>query len=240
MGDKSKIEWTDATWNPVTGCSKISAGCKNCYAERMVERFPEVYPDGFGVQLRVERLDQPKRWRKPRRVFVCSMSDLFHDDVPDRFIFDILWTMRTLPRHTFQILTKRPERMRSLVRRKFRTNEPPQNVWFGVSVENQSAADERIPLLLDTRDAVRWLSCEPLLDPVDLGPYLDDLDWVVVGGESGPGARPMDLDWAREIRDQCIGAGVPFFFKQVGGRRKINGHFGGNLIDGRTWQEFPR
>jgi protein gp37 len=168
------------------------------------------------------------------------MSDLFHDDVPDRFIFDILWTMRTLPRHTFQILTKRPERMRSLVRRKFRTNEPPQNVWFGVSVENQSAADERIPLLLDTRDAVRWLSCEPLLDPVDLGPYLDDLDWVVVGGESGPGARPMDLDWAREIRDQCIGAGVPFFFKQVGGRRKINGHFGGNLIDGRTWQEFPR
>lgn len=248
MGDKTAISWTDSTWNPVTGCSKISSGCKNCYAARMVRRFPRVYPFGFDVHLRQERLDQPKRWRKPRRVFVCSMSDLFHAAVPDRFVFEILRTMSDLPRHTFQVLTKRPERMCSLVRRQLKTSGLPPNVWLGVSVENQAAACERIPHLLDTPAAVRWVSCEPLLGPVNLVPWIHGLDWVVAGGESGPGARPCHRDWARSILYQCQDAGVPFFFKQWGAwepdgygvMMRPGKGFARNILNGRTWQEFPR
>jgi protein gp37 len=255
VADKSSIEWTDATWNPVTGCTKVSLGCDHCYAERIVERFK-----GKGafenVTLNEERLEAPLRWRKPRRVFVNSMSDLFHESVPDRYIADVFAVMALAKQHTFQVLTKRHGRMRSLLRRKaFRTGVqraalkraggeapwlvepwwPLRNVWLGVSVEDQKWADIRVPALLDTPAAVRFLSCEPLLGPVDLAqslalwqpgddqpwkgnrlPARDILHWVIVGGESGPGARPMHPDWARSLRDQCAAAGVPFFHKQNG------------------------
>jgi protein gp37 len=241
MSSDSKIEWTEKTWNPVTGCTKVSAGCKHCYAERM---WPRLNGPGrpyagraFGdVQCHPERLGYPPRWRKPARVFVNSMSDLFHDDVPDEFILSVFHTMAITPKHTYQILTKRPERMLSLLsgwrdsgltlREGCRSVLP--NVWLGVSVENQATADERIPLLLQTPAAVRFVSCEPLLGPVRLDKITDDelgakwdalsagLHWVIVGGESGPRARPMHPDWARSLRDQCASAGVPFFFKQWG------------------------
>jgi protein gp37 len=272
MGDRTKVEWSDATWNPVTGCSKVSAGCRNCYAARMVKRFPDVYPNGFDVHLRTEWLEKPLRWRKPRRVFVCSMSDIFHEDVPDHFIdavFGVIWACEYLGRHAvtghiFQILTKRPERMAeylqqdrrenwareavntgggidpdSLYDQVMRSRRTHPRIWPGVSVENQDTAVERIPHLLATPAAVRWLSCEPLLGPVNISEQLPGISWVVCGGESGSGARPMDLDWARLLRDQCAKAGVPFFFKQVGGTRKVNGHWGGNELDGRIHEEWP-
>jgi protein gp37 len=251
----TKIEWTDETWNPVTGCTKVSPGCDHCYAERIVERFK-----GKGafenVTLNEERLDAPLRWRKPRRVFVNSMSDLFHDSVPDEYIAKVFAVMALSPRHTFQVLTKRHARMRSLLGAhgfwaqvglaaldlreiwlpaagvSLDAHALP-NVWLGVSVEDQKWADIRVPALLDTPAAVRFLSCEPLLGPVDiLHPYLvpgpdcacerggsvcdPTIDWVIAGGESGPGARPMHPDWARSLRDQCLAAGVPYFFKQTG------------------------
>jgi len=284
MAETSKIEWTDATWNPVTGCTKVSPGCDHCYAETFAERWRGTpghhFENGFDVTLRPERIDQPLRWKKPRKVFVNSMSDLFHEAIPDEFIANVFATMAATPRHTYQVLTKRHGRMRSLLNREGFADQvldwgratmrredsspraihqewPLPNVWLGVSVEDQKRADLRIPALLNTLAAVRFLSCEPLLGPVDLdqprcddhdrlevvtdahgqewcepcsadgfsgelsfGHWLDPLNdgiaWVIVGGESGPGARPMDPAWARSLRDQCQAGGVPFHFKQWG------------------------
>lgn len=290
MGDKTGIEWTDATWNPVSGCSKVSQGCKNCYAERVfpraygrdeVSRLATEHPqDGDAmtrprrftdVMLHPERLDQPLRWRRPRRIFVNSMSDLFHEDVPDEFILRVFDVMRRCAHdggasreHQFQVLTKRPRRMLEFAKRlRFNSDandtagecalylddapRPPiilRNVWLGVSVEDQATADERIPLLLQTPAAVRWISAEPLLHPIDLARLVaghirinaltgiitgsttpanqPKLNWVVTGGESGPHARSSRPDWFRSLRDQCHAAGVPFFLKQITERgRKI-------------------
>lgn len=312
MSDNSAIEWTDASWNPVIGCTEVTPGCDNCYAKTFAERWRGIpghyFEQGFDVMLRPDKLNLPLRWRKPRRIFVNSMSDLFHKDVPDEYIAQVWTVMAATPQHTYQLLTKRHARMRSVVRRiawRSPTTEERQrgvtgsqayvqadeslndrlgaprilpNVWVGVSVEDQKRADLRIPALLDTPAAVRWLSCEPLLGPVDLdqprcqyhdrdevssdgsgqewcgdciadgstgelsfGHWLDPLnggiDWVVVGGESGLRSRPMQVDWARDLRNQCTAADVPFFFKQWGGRTpKANGR----ELDGRTWDEYPR
>jgi protein gp37 len=308
VADNSTIEWTDATWNPVTGCTKVSPGCDHCYAERIVERFK-----GKGafeqVTLNEDRLSAPLRWRKPRRVFVNSMSDLFHDAVPDDYIAQAFAVMAESPQHTFQVLTKRHGRMRTLLSSEsfedavsawidryqdgtgtMRDDDwyPLRNVWLGVSVEDQKRADLRVPALLDIPAAVRFLSCEPLLGPVDLAAYLDRwewknserrsdvghvdwygprLGWVIVGGESGPGARPMHPDWARSLRDQCAIGEIPFFFKQWGtwapadvhgwysraqwveyqedgGREAAFMHAAKSKslreLDGRTWDEYPQ
>ncbi len=270
MGEISRIECTDATWNPVTGCTKVSQGCKNCYAERDWARLvhlPAYQGRKFtDVACHPERIDQPLWWNRPRRVFVNSMSDLFHESVPDSFIDRVFVVMAMCPRHTFQILTKRPARMLAYIRRldypsrltgirervigytdahqkRLLTSRPIANVWLGVSVEDQATADERIPLLLQTPAAVRWISAEPLLGPIGLSRWVFDrekaisdcmngpsacnfdqadsvvpypLDWVVSGGESGPKARPSHPDWFRSLRDQCKSAGVPFLFKQWG------------------------
>jgi len=267
MSDNSSIEWTEATWNPTTGCTKVSPGCDHCYAETFAERWRGVpghhFEQGFDVILRPDKLDLPLRWRKPRRIFVNSMSDLFHDAIPDEYIARVIAVMHQTPRHTYQVLTKRHARLRSLFTTKWadfseliqgaidgmyddpddqllREAWPVRNIWWGVSVEDQKWADIRIPALLETPAAVRWLSCEPLLGPLDLMregwllseinqfehdpavhlyrwmPQPGGLDWVVVGGESGPGARPMHPDWARGLRDQCTSASVPFFHKQNG------------------------
>jgi protein gp37 len=245
MSDKSAIEWTDATWNPVTGCTEVTPGCDNCYAKTFAERWRGVpghyFEQGFDVVLRPDKLNLPLTWRKPRRVFVNSMSDLFHKDVPDEFIARVFAVMAATPQHTYQLLTKRHGRMRSLLAGEDGSGHrlleaamdeetaqalydqwPLPNVWLGVSVEDQARANLRIPALLDTPAAVRWLSMEPLLGPVDLTRTDKDvlvdggIDWVVVGGESGRGARPMEPAWARSLRDQVTGADVPFFFKQWG------------------------
>ena len=233
---KTSIEWTDETWNPVTGCDKVSPGCDNCYAEGIANRFAGTpqFPNGFGVTLRPDRLDQPFHWRKPRRVFVNSMSDLFHDDVPDEFIARVWMTMHIASEHTFQILTKRPGRMRSWVERWTSGRIPhpdtghavpgrvvAPNIWLGVSAENQHWANVRIPLLLDTPAAVRFLSAEPLLGPIDIfaNSRIDrdpGLDWVIVGGESGRGARPMHPNWVRMLGSECDRTGIAFLFKQWG------------------------
>jgi protein gp37 len=295
MGDNSRIEWTDATWNPVWGCTEVSEGCDHCYARTLAERFGG--PDGFALRLVPDKLDQPLRWRKPRRIFTNSMSDLFHKDVPSEYIARVFAVMALAPQHTFQVLTKRPGRMRSMLRSQAFTDWvdafvreeysdrwapngyeyrwPLPNVWLGTSVENQKWADVRIPLLMETPAVVRFLSCEPLLGEVYLsndllwvprpcpsgcgctlpthpdqhdcacdGPCCmdpdwdrkPDIDWVIVGGESGPHARPMHPDWTRSLRDQCTDAGIAFHFKQWGGPRpKSNGR----EIDGRTWDEYP-
>lgn len=289
MGSTTEIAWTDATWNPVVGCTPASDGCANCYASEMHNRrhkehaagkkMPAQYAKPFStVQMFAERLSVPLRWRKPRRVFVCSTADLFHPDVPDEFIAAVFGVMAACPQHTFQVLTKRPERMRawfewggenfglggwrrwSMSACDYGTEhdvplrwqqQPPAdwpwplpNVWLGVTVENQAAADERVPLLLQTPAALRFLSCEPLLEAVDLWPAFSvadangelsgprckpdgssAIDWVIVGGESGPRARPMDLDWARSLVGQCREAGVPVFVKQS--------------LDGRDPAEWP-
>lgn len=225
MGDRSQIEWTDATWNPTTGCTKVSQGCKHCYAERIFHR---PYPGRKFTDVRThpDRLRQPLSWQRPRRIFVNSMSDLFHEDVPDEFIMQVFFIMAAAGRHTFQVLTKRPRRMLDwfawfeACKPAYDRNDPYSNVWLGVSVENQEAADERIPLLRQTPAAVRFLSCEPLLGGMDISPYLRSVDWVIAGGESGPGARPADLAWFRSLRDQCAAAGVPFFMKQMWGETK--------------------
>lgn len=318
----TRIEWTDSVWNPTTGCDKVSDGCTNCYALTMAGRLkgmgqakyqtdgdPRTSGPGFGIAVHPDALEIPLRWRKPRRVFVNSMSDLFHDGVPSEFIARVFAVMALTPQHTYQVLTKRHGRMRSLLSAEqfmawayAATCEygwagkplpawPLPNVWLGVSVEDQKRADLRVPVLLDTPAAVRWLSCEPLLGPVDLrrigggrinalaGDVLDDtgvvyaacpsaLDWVVVGGESGPGARPMHPDWARSLRDQCVEAAVPYFFKQWGewapagfgwGRlsererytdetdelgmrgvlQRVGKRAAGRELDGRTWDEYP-
>mgnify|MGYP000706328432 CR=1 FL=1 len=318
MADKTGIEWTDATWNPVTGCTEVSPGCDHCYAKTFAERFSgkpgHYFERGFDVQLRPEKLDQPLRWRRPRRIFVNSMSDLFHDQVPDDYIARVFGVMNDAKRHTFQLLTKRHARMRSLLASaefRYRVHHhscepcdrdgyawwPLPNVWLGVSTENQLWADIRIPALLDTPAAVRFISAEPLLGPIDLREYTSEslarrnyrghnatcdgrngscfvpwckcdchrktfstLGWVIVGGESGRGARPMHPDWARSLRDQCTAAGVPFLFKQWGEWTPNPGHphrdwanlddphafvmrvgkkAAGRELDGQTWEQYP-
>ncbi len=231
---RTSIEWTEATWNPLTGCNKISPGCKHCYAERMALRLQAMgldkYRNGFRLTLHPEALDEPLRWKTPRIIFVNSMSDLFHHDVPVSFIQDVFTVMAKAHWHTFQVLTKRSSRLRAL---DALLSWPP-NVWMGVSVENERYVD-RIDDLRATGAAIKFLSCEPLLGPLpDLN--LDGIDWVIVGGESGPGARPMDVHWVRHIRDQCLAAGVPFFFKQWGGTNKKRA---GRMLDGRLWNEMP-
>ena len=301
MGNKTGIQWTDATWNPIRGCSRISEGCRNCYAETVANRFkgPGMPYEGLiakggqwngKIKIVDHLLDQPLRWKKPCRIFVNSMSDLFHENVSDNVIDKIFAIMALAHQHTFQALTKRPKRMMEYMNSSHRaaairevmmdiTGEyiewidwPLPNVWLGVSVEDQTTAEERIPLLLQTPSTVRWISAEPLLGPINLykcnAIYADynyeaawsagNIDWIVVGGESGPGARPMKFDWARSLRDQCQAADVPFFFKQWGefgpnwfcdddgkydggpiwmdrmGKKKA-----GRLLDGREWNEYP-
>jgi protein gp37 len=228
----TSIQWTDATWNPVRGCTKVSAGCKHCYAERFAERFRGVpghpFEQGFDVRLVPEALDLPARWKKPRRVFVNSMSDLFHEAVPFDFIDRVFAVMARERRHTFQVLTKRAARMRQWCEERGRGWSLVPNIWLGVSVEDRTAAFDRVPHLIETPAAVRFLSCEPLLGPIDLSPWLIAdrgergrsrlglLHWVIVGGESGPGARPMRIPWASYVVAQCRSAGVPVFVKQIG------------------------
>lgn len=303
MSDSSHIEWTDATWNPTTGCTKISEACTNCYIDRtppfrMAHR--KFVNGHVPLELHANRLDTPLKWKRARKIFVNSLSDLFHKDIPDQFIVDVFATMYNAQWHTFQVLTKRPERMQSLltnprfpwaigctVFNRLQKTEPEKaailsreefiddvmmlwplpNVWLGVTTENQKRADERIPVLLKTPSCVRFISAEPLLGNVQV-PDLKLLDWVIVGGESGPGARPMHPDWARSIRDQCQAAGVPFHFKQHGewcafkdlpvstiesvdieclemltmgehSVHRVGKSAAGRLLDGRIWDEFP-
>jgi protein gp37 len=235
LAQESNIEWTEVTWNPTTGCTKISPGCKHCYAERIAYRFAGMHgyperPHHFDVKLRPDRLDQPLSWKKPRVVFVDSMSDLFHPDVPLEFIQKVLAVMRLASEHTFQVLTKRSERLLQLDEE----IDWPANVWMGVSVENE-AYQFRIDHLRQTGAVVKFLSLEPLLGPLpDL--HLQGVDWVIVGGESGPKARPLKKEWVVDIKRQCKKAGVAFFFKQWGG---VNKKRNGRSLDGRTWDEMP-
>ena len=239
MSDNSKIEWTDATWNPVRGCTKVSPGCVHCYAETFAERFRGVpgHPFEFGFDLRLvpEKLGDPLRWSKPKKIFVNSMSDLFHEDVPDAYIDKVCSVMLAAKWHTYQILTKRADRMSSLLEGRLRAAAEASHIWWGVSVENRKHGLPRIAKLRSSKPAVAFLSVEPLLE--DLGQMeLRGIHWVIVGGESGPGARSMSPDWVRSIRDQCHQVNVPFFFKQWGGVRKKE-H--GRNLDGRTYDEFP-
>ncbi|MBD3783477.1 MAG: phage Gp37/Gp68 family protein [Micrococcales bacterium] len=244
MSDRSSIEWTEATWNPVTGCDRISEGCDNCYALTLAKRLkamgapkyqtdgdPRTSGPGFGVSVHHSALDQPTKWRSPRVVFVNSMSDLFHARVPVSFIRDVFDVMRDTPQHTYQVLTKRAIRARRLADQL----DWPDNMWLGVSVET-SQYFGRIDELRQVPAAVRFLSCEPLLGPLD-GIDLTGIGWVIAGGESGPNYRPMHLDWAVSIRDACVSAKVPFFFKQWGGRTPKTL---GRDLEGRTWDQMPR
>src|SRR6266404_3119005 len=238
MASSTAIEWTDATWNPVTGCTKISAGCDHCYAERFSERFrgtPEhPFENGFDLTLRPERLEQPVRWRQPRMIFVNSMSDLFHKEIGTEYIARVFDTMEQANWHTFQVLTKRSSLMRDFLRRRYGAHRGPLHMWHGVSVED-GGKKGRIRHLQDAPAGVRFLSIEPLIGR--MGKLdLTGIDWVIVGGESGPAARPMNPDWVREVRDQCLESGVAFFFKQWGGLRPKSG---GRELDSREWSEFP-
>jgi protein gp37 len=276
MSQGSAIEWTDSTWNPTTGCRKVSPGCDNCYAATLAKRLKAMGnaryqndgPDGpgFGLTLHWDKITEPLTWRKPRRVFVNSMSDLFHPSVPADFLLQCFRVMTEASAHQFQVLTKRPTYMARIVPAiiaELGLEEPPPNIWLGTSVEDQEWADKRIPPLVETPAAVRFLSCEPLLGPVNLTMHLDRLraatsavaiecehgydgcpkcdenriHWVIVGGESGPNHRPFKLEWARSLQRQCSSAGVPFFFKQVGGRTP---KAGGRDLDGKTYSEFPK
>ena len=246
MSDNSKIEWTDATWNPVTGCTKISPGCKNCYALTFAERFRGVpghpYQQGFDLRIWVDRISLPLAWKAPRRIFVNSMSDLFHERVPDSFVDAVFETMRAASWHQFQVLTKRPERMKRYLdarpdhSRRMRTKSP--HIWLGASVETQQYAG-RAAVVASLPSAVRFLSCEPLLGPLDLSTVLGPrrVNWIIVGGESGHRARPMKFEWVLGIRDQCQRARVPFFFKQWGGTNKKRT---GRVLEDRTWDELPQ
>ncbi|MCX6690801.1 MAG: phage Gp37/Gp68 family protein [Methanoregula sp.] len=234
MALNSGIEWTETTWNPVTGCTKISLGCKNCYAERMALRLQAMgqpnYRDGFKVTLHEQMLPLPLAWRKPQMIFVNSMSDLFHKDVPTSFIEKTFAVMRKASWHTFQVLTKRSDRLREIEEK----ISIPKNVWFGVSVECEDYL-YRIDNLRATRAPVKFLSLEPLIGSLP-GLNLEGIDWVIVGGESGPGARPMEEEWVTDIRDICLASNVPFFFKQWGGVIKKRT---GRLLEGRTWDQMP-
>lgn len=234
MADRSAIEWTDATWNPVRGCTKVSPGCKHCYAETFAERFRGVpghpFEQGFDLRLVPEALELPLTWKASRRVFVNSMSDLFHEKVPAAYIRRVFEVIRQAEQHQFQILTKRSERMVEVCS----TIKLPPNVWLGVSVENQKYTP-RVADLRKVKASVRFLSIEPLLGPIE-NLRLSGIHWVIVGGESGHHARPMDPEWVRSLRDQCARSSVPFFFKQWGGTRK---KLAGRTLDGRTWDEMP-
>lgn len=235
MGVNSSIEWTSATWNPVTGCTKISPGCKHCYAERMAKRLQAMgqanYTNAFSLTLQTQALELPLRWKKPQVIFVNSMSDLFHRDVPDDFIFRVFEVMNQAHWHQFQVLTKRSERLAEL---DAQLNWSP-HIWMGVSVETQRYVN-RIDHLRRTRAHIKFLSLEPLLGPLR-NLNLTGIDWAIVGGESGPGARQMREVWVTSIKEQCVQAGVPFFFKQWGGTNKKKA---GRLLEGRTWDEMPR
>lgn len=235
MATQSKIEWTEMTWNPVTGCSKVSAGCKNCYAERMAKRLQamgvERYQNGFKVALHKDLIELPRQWKRPKVVFVNSMSDLFHEDIPIEFIQAVFESMARNPQHIFQVLTKRSSRLKNIA-----GELPwPANVWMGVSVENSQATD-RIQDLSDVPAAVRFLSCEPLIGTIQRLP-LAGIHWVIVGGESGPGARIMRIEWVEDILSQCEAADVAFFFKQWGGTRKKRT---GRILHNQTYDEMPR
>lgn len=234
MRSRSHIEWTESTWNPVTGCTKVSAGCKHCYAERMAKRLQAMgnqrYANGFAVTLHPDLLDTPRSWKTPRLIFVNSMSDLFHRDVPLEFIQRVFQTMRNCPQHIFQILTKRSSRVRNLAAQ----IDWPPNVWMGVSVEDARALS-RVDDLRKVPATVRFLSCEPLIGSLRTI-NLRGIHWVIVGGESGPGARAMEIKWVREIYHVCREQDVPFFFKQWGGVRK---DLTGRSFDGRTYDEMP-
>ena len=238
MADGSAIEWTDATWNPVTGCTKITAGCDNCYAERFAERWRGIaghpFENGFDLTLRPDRLDQPLRWKRSRMIFVNSMSDLFHKAVPFSFVNSVFDTMEAADWHVFQVLTKRSSLMRDYLNRRYASIEPPKHIWLGVSVEDAKGAS-RIDHLRSARAAVRFLSVEPLIGPIGKVD-LSGIHWVIAGGESGPGARILNIEWARQIRDECAYQEVSFFFKQWGGIRPKSG---GRELDGREWNQFP-
>lgn len=239
MSQTSSIEWTDATWNPVRGCTKVSAGCAHCYAERFAERFRGVlghaYEEGFKPRLAPARLFDPLSWTRPRTIFVNSMSDLFHRVVPDEYIVLIARIMMAADWHTFQILTKRSDRMVRLLRSKLSFTEKAKHIWWGVSVENRKQGLPRLEHLRSSPAAVRFVSAEPLLE--DLGPLdLSGIHWLIVGGESGPGARPLNDEWIEGLRDQCQDQNVAFFFKQWGGVQKSRN---GRLLNGRTYDEMP-
>ena len=238
MAVSTAIEWTDATWNPVTGCTKISPGCDRCYAERFAERFRGVpdhpFEGGFDLTLRPKRLEQPLKWREPRVIFVNSMSDLFHKEVAWKYVERVFDTMERADWHVFQVLTKRSSRLRDFVNRRYANSRAPRHIWLGTSVED-GLRRSRIEHIRNTAATTRFLSLEPLLGP--LGRLdLTGFHWVIVGGESGPGHRPMNPEWAREIRDQCLAQNVSFFFKQWGGLRPKSG---GRRLDGREWNDIP-
>ncbi len=234
MSTRSTIEWTEVTWNPVTGCTKISDGCKLCYAERMSKRLRAMgldkYKEGFAVAVHESVLNEPLRWRRPRLVFTNSMSDLFHESVPSSFIEAVFEVMNRATQHTFQVLTKRPARVAALDERLCWM----PNIWLGASIESQKWLG-RLDRLRETNAHTKFLSLEPLLGPLP-GIPLQEIDWVIVGGESGPGARPMEADWVRDIRDNCLESKVPFFFKQWGGVFKKTT---GRMLDNRIWNEMP-
>lgn len=237
MGDKTGIEWTDATWNPTTGCNKVSQGCKHCYADLVAQRMQNMkvkgYENGFRLTLHENRLDIPVRWKRPRMIFVNSMSDLFHEEIPLEFLKKVFTVMEECPRHTFQILTKRSEYLARVAK-----ELPwPKNVWIGVSVENADVIHRIHDLKKVNTLGVRFLSIEPLLGPLPKIDFnVNGISWVIIGGESGPGARPMEADWVRDIRDNCLLDDVPFFFKQWGGEKKRDN---GSMLDGKEWKEFP-
>jgi len=235
MSDRSRIEWTDATWNPVRGCTKVSSGCKHCYAQTFAERFRGVkghpFEQGFDLRLVPSAIELPTKWRRPRNVFVNSMSDLFHEHVPFAFIDRVFQVMSRCPQHQFQVLTKRSKRLAQMAARL----PWPGNIWIGVSVEDNRYIG-RLEHLIQVPAAVRFLSIEPLIGPVD-DLDVEGIDWVIVGGESGPWARPMKPEWVRTIRDRCLSAKVPFFFKQWGGKNK---KAAGRTLDGQEWNEMPR
>jgi len=238
MAQNTAIEWTDATWNPVTGCTKISPGCDNCYAERFAERFRGLkghpFETGFDLTRRPERLEQPLRWREPKMIFVNSMSDLFHKEIPLTFVQAVFDVMERAPWHVFQVLSKRSTRMRDFVNARYVGGSAPPHIWLGVSVEDGLRLS-RVRHLRETSARVRFLSLEPLIGPVkELD--LHEIHWVIVGGESGPRARPIEPDWVRTIRDRCVASQVAFFFKQWGGLRPKSG---GRTLDGRKWNQWP-
>ncbi|MER9395603.1 MULTISPECIES: phage Gp37/Gp68 family protein [unclassified Mesorhizobium] len=238
MASTTSIEWTDATWNPVTGCTKISAGCDNCYAERFSERFRGVsghpFELGFDLILRPERMLQPLSWKQSKMIFVNSMSDLFHKGIPLEFVDGVFDTMEQADWHTFQVLTKRSSRMRDYVNKRYGADAAPPHVWLGTSVEDGSRKS-RIRHMQQMNASIRFLSVEPLIGPMGTI-NLEGIDWVIVGGESGPKARPLNPEWVREVRDQCNDAGVAFFFKQWGGSRPKSG---GRILDGEEWNQLP-
>ena len=234
MAENSKIEWTESTWNPVTGCAKISDGCANCYAEKLALRLKEMgqkkYSNGFNITLHPETINEPLKWKKPRMVFVCSMSDLFHKDIPDYFILKVFETMNNAGRHIFQVLTKRPQRLFE-IRNEINWTD---NIWIGTTVESEKYA-YRIKYIKDIPARIKFLSLEPLLSPVS-NISLDGIDWVIVGGESGPVSRPVKKEWITDIKDKCEDNGIPFFFKQWGG---VNRKKADNELDGKIFTEMP-